>query len=278
MPPPTQGMTALEALRIADGFDLGVDGPDRQHLLIEAVKSALADRAAYLGDPDTMTVAPETLLADDWIARRRAGIDAQQASELARLPAAGGGTIFMCTADRDGMMVSLIQSNFAAAGSGLRVHDWGINLHNRGSAFVLDDGHPNAIGPRKMPLHTLIPALAFRDGHGEQPWLAFGTEGGHGQAQTHTQLMVRMVADGDDPQQAISAPRFTVDPGTGRVAMEDHFDAAWIDALRARGHDVHVVQGYRHGPGIAHAIERERAGRGYRAASDPRAEGGTVGM
>jgi gamma-glutamyltranspeptidase/glutathione hydrolase len=153
------------------------------------------------------------------------------------------------------------------------VHEWGINLHNRGSAFVLDDAHPNGIGPRKMPLHTLIPAFAFRDG---RPWLAFGTEGGHGQAQTHTQLLVRLAVDGDDPQQAISAPRFTIDPGSGRVSMEDHFDPGWVDQLRARGHDIDVVRGYRHGPGIAHAIERRDAG--YRAASDPRAEGGTVGL
>ncbi len=199
MPPPTQGITALEALRIVDGFDLGADGPDREHLLIEAVKSALADRGQYLGDPDTMRVAPEALLGDDWIADRRAGIESGKAQQFEPRPAPDGGTIYMCTADRDGMMVSLIQSNFTAAGSGLRVGEWGLNLHNRGSAFVLDDEHPNGIGPRKMPLHTLIPAMALRD---DEPWLVFGTEGGHGQAQTHTQLMVRMLVDGDDPQRA----------------------------------------------------------------------------
>jgi gamma-glutamyltranspeptidase/glutathione hydrolase len=273
MPPPTQGMTALEAMRIVDGLDLGRDGPDRQHLLIEAVKCALADRAEYLGDPDAMHVAPEELLSDAWIADRRAEIDPQRARDFAPRAAADGGTIYMCTADRDGMMVSLIQSNFGSAGCGLRVHEWGINLHNRGSAFVLDDEHPNCIGPGKMPLHTLIPAMALRGG---RPWMVFGTEGGHGQAQTHTQLMVRMLVDGDDPQRAISAPRFTIDPGSGRVAIEDHFDAGWIEDLRARGHDIDVVQGYRHGPGIAHAIQRH--GDAYLAASDPRAEGGTVGL
>jgi len=124
-----------------------------------------------------------------------------------------------------------------------------------------------------MPLHTLIPALSLRDG---KPWLVFGTEGGHGQAQTHLQLLVRMLVDGNDPQRAISAPRFTIDPNSMHIAIEDHMDAAWIDDLRARGHEIDVVQGYRHGPGIAHAIEvRDQ---GYRAASDPRAEGGTVGL
>jgi gamma-glutamyltranspeptidase/glutathione hydrolase len=273
MPPPTQGVTALEALRIVDGLDLGADGPDRQHLLIEAMKLAFADRFAYLGDPGAMTVPPERLLDDDWISARRAEIDPDKPRTPVPHREPDGGTIYLCAADRDGMMVSLIQSNFLGAGAGLRVHDWGINLHSRGSAFVLDDEHPNGIGPGKMPLHTLIPAMALRDG---RPWLVFGTEGGHGQAQTHLQLMVHMLVDGFDPQRAISAPRFTIDPDTGRVAIEDHFDPAWIDALAARGHELQVVEGYRHGPGIAHAIEC--CAPGYRAGSDPRAEGGTAGL
>jgi gamma-glutamyltranspeptidase / glutathione hydrolase len=273
MPPPTQGLTALEAMRIVDGLELGRDGPDREHLLIEAVKLALADRRRYLGDPDAMTIAPEQLLRDDWIASRRADVDPRRASVAERHVEPDGGTIYMCAADRDGMLVSLIQSNFSGAGSGLRVGEWGLNLHNRGSAFVLDDEHPNGIGSNKMPLHTLIPAMSAREG---RPWLVFGTEGGHGQAQTHTQLMVRMLVDGDDPQRAISAPRFTIDPGSGRIAMEDHFDPAWIDDLRRRGHEIDVVRGYRHGPGIAHAIEV--MARGYRGGSDPRAEGGASGL
>ncbi len=273
MPPPTQGLTALEALRIADGLDLGSDGPDREHLLIESVKLALADRREYLGDPDAMTIDPQRLLRDDWIAARRAVVDPHRARVARAHAEPDGGTIYMCAADRDGMLVSLIQSNFSGAGSGLRVGEWGLNLHNRGSAFVLDDTHPNGIGPAKMPLHTLIPAMSFRDG---RPWLVFGSEGGHGQAQTHTQLMVRMLVDGDDPQRAISAPRFTIEPANGRIAMEDHFDPAWIDELRRRGHEIDVVRGYRHGPGIAHTIEC--MGPGYRAGSDPRAEGGTVGL
>jgi gamma-glutamyltranspeptidase/glutathione hydrolase len=273
MPPPTQGVTALEALRIADGLALGPDGPDRLHLLIEAMKLAFADRHVYLGDPDAMRLPPERLLSDEWIAHRRATVDPARATYAEPRREPDGGTIYMCTADRDGRMVSLIQSNFTGAGSGLRAQDWGINLHNRGSAFLLDDTHPNGIGPNKMPLHTLIPAMALRDG---RPRMVFGTEGGHGQAQTHLQLLVRMLVDGDDPQKAISAPRFTIDPESGRIAIEDHLDPEWVDNLRARGHAIDVVQGYRHGPGIAHAIEYMNPG--YRAASDPRAEGGTVGL
>ena len=229
LPPPTQGIAALEALRIVDGLDLGADGPDREHLLIEAMKLALADRDAYLGDPAAMTVDCDELLADEWIADRRARIDPARAQRFAPRLTPNGGTIYLNAADRDGLLVSLIQSNFFGAGCGLRVDEWGINLHNRGSAFNFDAGHPNAFGPSKMPLHTLIPGLALRDG---RPWLVFGSEGGHGQAQTHLQLLTRMLVDGDDPQAAITAPRFTIDPETGRVAIEDHFDPAWIDDLR----------------------------------------------
>jgi gamma-glutamyltranspeptidase/glutathione hydrolase len=273
MPPPTQGVTALEALRIAHGLDLGPDGPDREHLLIEAMKLALADRDAYVGEPTAMTTSCDRMLADDWIKDRRDRIDPVRAQKFAPRPTPNGGTIYMNTADRDGMLVSLIQSNFFGAGCGLRVDEWGINLHNRGSAFNFVAGHPNAFGPSKMPLHTLIPALALRDG---RPWLVFGSEGGHGQAQTHLQILTRMLVDGDDPQAAITAPRFQIDPDTTRVTVEDHFDAEWVDDLRARGHDIDVVTGHRHGPGIAHAIECLESG--YRAGSDPRAEGGVAGL
>lgn len=273
MPPPTQGIAALEALRIVDGLDLGTDGPERQHLLIEAMQLAFADRDAYLGDPDAMTVACESVLSDEWIGERRAQIDPVRATRFAPRLTPAGGTVYLNAADRDGLLVSLIQSNFFGAGCGLRVDEWGINLHNRGSAFNFQAGHPNVIGPRKLPLHTLIPALALRDG---RPWLVFGSEGGHGQAQTHLQLLTHMLVDGDDPQAAISAPRFTIEPETARVTMEDHFDPAWLDELRRRGHEIDVVRGYRHGPGIAHAIECVDGG--YRAGSDPRAEGGAAGM
>ena len=271
-PPPTQGMTALGALRIIDGLDPGSDGPDRQHLLIEALRIALSDRATHLGDPGAMTVDPTDFLAEEAVAARRRSIDPRRTTVPAPAPAPDGGTVYLCAADGDGLMVSLIQSNFFAAGSGLRVPEWGVNLYNRGSGFVLEDGHPHAIGPRKYPLHTLIPALALRDG---APGFVFGTEGAHGQAQTHVQLLTRIAVDRSDPQAAISAPRFTIDPGSGEVAIEDHMDEAWIADLERRGHRIRRVPAYRHGPGIAHLIEKTVSG--LRAASDPRAEGGVAG-
>jgi gamma-glutamyltranspeptidase/glutathione hydrolase len=259
LPPPTQGVAALEALRIAHGFDLGADGPDREHLLIEAMKLALADRDVYVGDPDAMSAPAETFLADDWIDDRRDRIDLARAQQFAPRLSPHGGTIYMNTADRDGLLVSLIQSNFFGAGCGLRVDEWGINLHNRGSGFNFDGGHPNAFGPKKMPLHTLIPGLALRDG---RPWLVFGSEGGHGQAQTHLQILTRMLVDGADPQAAITAPRFTIDPDTGRVAIENHFDPEWVEELRRRGHDIDVVPAHRHGPASGLPRRLRSSGRG----------------
>jgi gamma-glutamyltranspeptidase/glutathione hydrolase len=207
------------------------------------------------------------------VERRRVSIDPERATVRPPTPRADGGTIYLCTGDHDGMLVSLIQSNFSAAGSGVHVPAWGINMQNRGSSFVLHDGHPNAMGGSKLPMHTLIPALAMRD---ERPWLVFGSMGGHGQAQTHLQLLVHLLVDGADPQEAIDAPRFAVDPGRGTVSMESRYDPAVIEDLRRRGHDVLVVRDFDDGMGHAHAIELLEPG--YRAASDPRAEGGVFGL
>ncbi|MGQ0824748.1 MAG: gamma-glutamyltransferase family protein [Actinomycetota bacterium] len=273
LPPPTQGVTALEALRIVDALDLGGDGPERAHLMIEAAKLALVDRNEYVGDPDTMPIPAPALIADEWIARRRAVIDPAYAATPAPDPGPDGGTAYLCAADRDGLLVSLIQTNFTAAGAGLHVGDWGINLHNRGSSFRLDPAHVNAMGSRKLAMHTLIPALALRDG---RPWLAFGAMGGHTQAQTHLQMLVRMCVDGDDPQQAISAPRWAVDPDHWFVSAENRFDGEILDGLTAKGHDVRVGRGYDDRMGHAHAIELLEPG--YRVATDPRAEGAAAGL
>ena len=256
MPPPTQGVTALEALRIVDGLDLGADGPDREHLLIEAMKLALADRNAYLGDPDAMTIAPERLLADDWIARAGARASTPtRASTSAPRPGPDGGTIYMCTADRDGLLVSLIQSNFTGAGCRTaRVDEWGINLHNRGSAFHLDAGAPE----RHRPAQDAVAHAHPRAGAPRRP--ARGSCSAARAATARRRRICscssRMLVDGDDPQAAITAPRFTIDPDDwSRRRSRTTSTPTWIDDLRGRGHEIDVVRGYRHGPGIAHAIE-----------------------
>ena len=147
LPPPTQGAAVLEILRILDGFDLaGMDAGERAHLVVEAVKIGLRDRDDHLSDPDAMAVIAADLYSDAWIAARRDAIDPSRAS----VPAPGhpqrGGTAYLCAADGDGLLVSLIQSNFLSFGSGVHVPEWGINLNNRGSSFALDASRVNALG------------------------------------------------------------------------------------------------------------------------------------
>ncbi len=252
LPPPTQGVTALQMLAIAEGLDLGSDDVDRLHLLIEVAKIGLAERDIHVGDPDHMTLRPADLLDPQRIERLRAEIDPATATSIAKRPQPDGGTAYLCAADRDGLAVSLIQSNFTAIGSGVHVAEWGINLHNRGSAFTLEESSPNGFAGGKLPMHTLIPALGLRDG---RLALVFGTMGGHAQAPIHLQLLTRLVHDRVDAQAAIDAPRFETDPSSGRVGIEARVDPAWTSALASRGHDVNLLRAYDDGVGHADAIE-----------------------
>ena len=273
LPPPTQGVTVLEALRILDGCTLPADPAARAHLMVEAVKCALADRDAHVSDPDAMRLPAAALLADAYVDDRRSGIDPERASDPAPGRPQRGGTAYLCAADADGLLVSLIQSNFVGFGSGVFVPEWGINLHNRGASFSLDPGAVNVFAPGKRPLHTLIPALALRD---DRPWTVFGTMGGDAQAQVHVQLVSRMVDDGTDVATAITAPRWRVDPGTWRLHVESDAPDVVVDGLRARGHRTIMAPARDSSMGHAHAI---RVGPdGYHAGSDPRAEGAARGV
>ncbi len=274
LPPPTQGVAALEALNIAEELDLG--GPDtveRHHLLLEAIKLALADRDAHVTDPDHMRVDPAALASKTLARERHTLIDPARAGDPGPGRPGAGGTIYLCAADADGMCVSLIQSNYVGFGSGVTVPGWGINLQNRGAYFSLDPGHVNVIAPGKRTMHTLVPALALRDG---APWLVFGTMGGDGQAQTHLQLLTRIVDDGEDVQRAVSAPRWMVTPGTWEVAAEPRFDRDLLDGLRHLGHRLRTVRDFDSTMGHAHAIEITP--HGYAGATDPRAEGAVLGL
>jgi gamma-glutamyltranspeptidase/glutathione hydrolase len=272
LPPPTQGVSVLEALAILDGLDLPVDPVARQHLLVEVTKVVLADRDAHVTDPDAMRVPAAALLDPAYVAGRRAAVDPTRAVDPPPGTPQRGGTAYLCAADADGLLVSLIQSNFVGFGSGVFVPEWGINLHNRGASFSLDPDRVNVFAPGKRPLHTLIPALALRDG---APWTVFGTMGGDAQAQIHVQLVSRMVDDGDDPATAIAAPRWRVDPGTWWLHVEEPWVDGLGDGLRARGHRVAAAPALDSAMGHAHAI-RLGAG-GYHAGSDPRAEGAARG-
>ena len=273
-PPNSQGFATLEALNIIESLDLGeAESVERHHVLIEAMKLALADREMHCTDSEHMKLHVSELISKAWADERRRDIDRERASTPVPGRAAVGGTIYLCAADESGMLVSLIQSNYAGYGSGVTVPGWGINLQNRGAFFSLRDDHVNVIAPSKRTMHTLMPAMAFRDG---EPWLVFGSMGGDGQAQTHLQVFDRIIDDGRDIQDAISAPRWVVSPADWSVTAESRFPDELLSGLAARGHDVRTVDAYDNGMGHAHAIELIDGG--YACATDPRAEGAAVGL
>ena len=175
--------------------------------------------------------------------------------------------------DRDGNIASLIQSLYLSFGSGVMVEGMGFHLQNRGALFEMDAEHPNVIAPRKRTLHTLIPAMAFRGG---RPSLVFGTMGGHGQAQTHLQLLVRIIDDATGVQEAIDGPRWVVSPEDWLVTAEARFSADVLDGLRERGHRVEHTGPFDPLMGHAHAIMVTE--HGYAGAFDPRSEGAILGL
>jgi gamma-glutamyltranspeptidase / glutathione hydrolase len=232
----------------------------------------MADRQEHLADPSTMRVSVDDLLARRRLAAMAAAIGPDAPAPWPPARPAPGGTAYLAAADRDGLLVSLIQSNFVGFGSGVVVPGTGIGLHDRGAHFSLDPADPNVIAPGKRPMHTLIPGLLLRDG---EPCTVFGTMGGDGQAQIHVQLLAAMLDDGLDPQAAVSRPRWLVDVGDGSVQVEADADPAVVEGLRRRGHEVTELPARSHAAGHAHVIERR--GEAYVAGTDPRCEGAATG-
>ena len=273
LPPPTQGVSALTALAILD--DLGPlpeDPMEAMHLQIEAVKVAMADRQEHVGDPRTMRTTPAELLAPDRISRLAAGIDRTSASTWPPARPAPGGTAYLCAADDDGLMVSLIQSNFKGFGSGVVVTECGFGLHNRGAHLSLDPGDPNSIGPGRRPLHTLVPALVLEGG---TPRFVMGSMGGDAQAQVHVQMLGHLADRGRSLGETLAAPRFVVDVGDGSVALEPDVPVDVAAGLTGAGHTVTTLA-RRDLAGHAHLIAPVDGG--YDVASDPRCDGGASGI
>ena len=243
------------------------------HLQIEAMKLTFTDVEHYIGDPQTMEIAPETLLDPDYLASRAKLIN----RSCAGTPEAGapkdGGTVYITTADADGMMVSFIQSNYSGFGSGVVVPGTGISLQNRGAGFTLQPGHANRVGPSKRPFHTIIPGFLMRNG---APLMSFGVMGGPMQAQGHVQMVLRTQSWGQNPQTASDAPRWRVTEGLS-VAVESAMDDTVVQALEGRGHVItreepEAAFGFG-GAQLIHRIEG-----GYIAGSDHRKDGAAVGF
>jgi gamma-glutamyltranspeptidase/glutathione hydrolase len=280
LPPNTQGVTALQMLGIVDGLALGDDplGPETVHLEVEAKKLAFADRAAHLTDGAHMKLDPRALIAPEYLAARRAQLDARRAQPSVAPGSFMGDTIYLCAADGAGNAVSLIQSNYRGFGSGLVVDGTGIVLQNRGAYFSLDPEAANALAPGKRTLHTLIPSLALRDG---QPAVVFGTMGGDGQPQTHLQVYAALARYGRNIQAAIEQPRWVhgvEQPGEGEtLRLERRFPAETVAVLRAKGHHVQLVEAYDSVMGHAQGITFDHANGVLGGGADPRAEGAAVG-
>jgi gamma-glutamyltranspeptidase/glutathione hydrolase len=191
-----------------------------------------------------------------------------------------GDTIYLCAADRDGTVVSLIQSLYAAFGSGVHVPGTGVTLHNRGFGFNLLPGHPNALAPGKRPMHTLMPGFARRDG---QPWLAFGTRGADGQPQTGLQILNGLLDFGLDLQAAIEAPRWAHGAPGGRypasaLVVERRFGAPVADELARRGHQVMLAERVDPVMGTAQTIQLDAQRGCCIAVTDPRGDGVALGL
>lgn len=268
IPPNGQGIVALIALGILEHFDMSglpVDSADSVHLQIEALKLAFADALAYIADVDHMGVRPDQLLDRNYLQARAALIDPNRA-QPAGAGTPSGGTVYLTAADASGMMVSMIQSNYMGFGSGVVVPGTGIALQNRGFDFVVTQGHPNRVGPRKRPYHTIIPGFVTKDG---APVLSFGVMGGPMQPQGHVQVLVRIADYGQNPQAACDGPRFRWVQGL-QVSCEKGFAPSTLDELRRRGHDLLAVDDY-NSFGSCQAIWR--LDDGYLAVSDPRRDG-----
>ena len=273
IPPNAQGVAALISLGILDGLDLARyprDSVMSYHLQVEAMKLAFADTFAYVGDPAYAQMPMAALLDRERLAERRSLIrpDAQQIGP-GELPK--GGTVYLCTADRDGLMVSMIQSNYMGFGSGIVVPDWGISLHNRGYGFVTTPGHPNQLLPGKRPFHTIIPGFLLKDGQGIGP---FGVLGGHMQPQGHTQVIVNSLTYGMHPQAALDAPRWYWDRDQ-TLHLELETPRHIVEGLAARGHQT-VVDSEVILFGRGQIIWRLPSG-DYVAGTEPRCDGVAIG-
>ena len=281
LPPNTQGVTALQMLRVLDGLDvagLGDGSVAYVHTLAEAARLAFEDRDRYVTDPEFVDVPLARLLSDEHASALRARLDPDRRPPAPVPVAAGGDTCYLCAVDADGNAVSLIQSIFFDFGSGVVAGESGVLLQNRGSFFSLDPSHPNRLEPGKRTFHTLIPAMLFA---GDTPFLVYGTMGGEGQPQTQAAVVTRVVDFGYDVQRAVERPRWlygrTWGEQTVALSLEASLAADTADALGRMGHDIRVVPDWNDALGHAQAIKIDRDQGVLWAAADPRSDGAAAG-
>lgn len=272
IPPNGQGLAAQIALGILQHLPIhDLDSVAWVHQQVEVMKIAIRAAFDHFADPEAMKVTPEELLAPDTLV----GLARQIGDHAAPLPPValpvGRDTVYLCTADKQGMMVSYIQSNYMAFGSGIVIPGTGIAMQNRGSGFVLDPSHPNCLAPGKRPFHTIIPGFVTEQG---APALSFGVMGGHMQHQGHVQMVTRIYDYGQNPQAASDAPRWHVTADFD-VRLESGFDPEVLSGLQSRGHSVAYDQ-QESTFGGAQLIQRIQGA--YVGGSDHRKEGQIAGF
>lgn len=286
LPPNGQGTAVLQMLNILENYDIaemGFGSPEYMHLFIEAKKLAFEDRAKYYSDPDFNDLPIEQLISKEYGKKRAGLIDMDRA---ARSYPAGeleqGNTIYLTVADKEGNMISLIQSNYRGMGSGMTPGKLGFILQDRGELFALEEGHMNVYEPHKRPFHTIIPAFVTKDG---KPFISFGLMGGAMQPQGHTQVICNLIDFGMNLQEAGDAPRIRHEGSSqptgeemsdgGTVFLESGFDYQTIRKLLSKGHYIQYSKG---AYGGYQAIMRDNKNKVYYGASEARKDGQAAGF
>ncbi len=288
LPPNGQGIAALQMLNILEGYDFSkipFGSTEHVHLFVEAKKLAFEDRAKFYADPAFAKAPVEWLISKPYAAERRKLISSDKAMKAVEpgTHKLDGDTIYLTTADKDGNMVSLIQSNYRGMGSGMSPPGLGFILQDRGEMFVLKEGHANTYAPGKRPFHTIIPAFLTKDG---APWLSFGVMGGDMQPQGHAEIVMNLIDFGMNLQEAGDAPRIQHEGSTSPEAQAEPMqDGGWIDlesgfpyetvrGLMQKGHSVRFANGPYGG---YQAIEWDAKNKVYIGASEGRKDGQAAG-
>ena len=305
-PPNGQGITALIALNILEGFDLASLeslSVEKMHLMIEAMRLAFADASWYVSDPKFSHIPVIELLSKEYANERRKLINTQYAIRNIQrgFPVSSSDTVYLSVVDKFGNACSFINSNYMGFGTGIVPKGWGFTLQNRGHNFSLDPNHPNALAPKKRPYHTIIPAMVTRltaksakgaknqenlsdprvlsgsNNEGDESlYASYGVMGGFMQPQGHVQVLSALVDGGLDPQSALDLPRFCIDveESGGRVAIEDGMPQDTYSSLEKMGHPVYSVTGYERALfGRGQVILRDAESGVLCGGSDPRADG-----
>ncbi|MBI5670837.1 MAG: gamma-glutamyltransferase [Chloroflexi bacterium] len=280
-PPNGQGLAALQAMNIAAGWDLGAlawDSPERLHLMVEAMRLAFADARQYIADPHLNPCDVDALLSDEYAAERRALVSAERAMQPPSygMPFGGSNTVYLSVVDGQGNACSFINSLYMGFGTGIVAKGTGVFLQNRGACFSLEPGHPNCLAGGKRPYHTIIPAMALKDG---DLWASFGVMGGFMQPQGHFQVMSAMLDDDLNSQEALNRPRWCLLDGTSSsvLALEEGIPVATMARLAELGHTVKPVSGRGRGVfGDGQIIRRDAETGVLFGGSDPRKDGLTA--